>query len=66
MIELYHAVTAANSMVAGVERLQPDIRNQLDAPHSRAWLRRMEPRPAAKAALAMPNKVPETLRTFGG
>lgn len=54
------------SIVAGVERLHPEILNKDDAPLTWKWFQRMEARPAVQAAQAMPNKVPETLRTFGG
>jgi glutathione S-transferase len=54
------------SMVAGVERLHPEILNKDDAPRSWQWLQNMEARPAVQEAKAMPNKVPETLRAFGG
>ena len=54
------------SMVAGVPRFFPELMNQQLAPRSVDWLQRMNARPAVKAALAMPNKVPEVLRTFGG
>ena len=53
------------SMVAGMPRLMPEHMNKDNAPRSLEWLARMDERPAVKAALAMPNKVPETLRTFG-
>jgi glutathione S-transferase len=53
------------SIVAGVPRLFNDIMNERSTPRSCEWLRRMNERPAVKAALAMPNKVPEVLRTFG-
>jgi len=53
------------SMVAGMPRLMPEHMNENNAPRSLEWLARMDERPAVKAALAMPNKVPETLRTFG-
>lgn len=53
------------SMVAGVPRLMPEHMNEKDTPRACEWLHRMDERPAVKAALAMPNKVPETLRTFG-
>jgi glutathione S-transferase len=53
-------------MVAGVARLMTDLMNEQVAPRSMEWLARMSERPAVKAALAMPNKVPEVLRTFGG
>jgi len=53
------------SMVAGIPRLMPELMNEKNAPRGLDWLARMEARPAVKAALAMPNKVPETLRAFG-
>jgi len=53
------------SMVAGMPRLMPEHMNEKNAPRSLDWLARMDERPAVKAALAMPNKVPETLRAFG-
>ena len=54
------------SMVAGVERLHPEIFNEKLTPRLWDWLRRMGERPAVQAAQAMPNRVPETLRAFGG
>jgi glutathione S-transferase len=54
------------SMVAGVPRFFPELMNEQLTPRSVEWLARMNERPAVKAALAMPNKVPEVLRTFGG
>jgi hypothetical protein len=39
--------------------------NENNAPRALEWLARMDERPAVKAALAMPNQVPETLRAFG-
>jgi glutathione S-transferase len=54
------------SMVAGVPRFFPELMNEQLTPRAADWLARMNERPAVKAALAMPNKVPETLRTFGG
>ena len=53
------------SMVAGVPRFFPALMNEADTPRSVAWLAAMNERPAVKAALAMPNKVPEVLRTLG-
>jgi glutathione S-transferase len=53
------------SMVSGVERLHPEILSDKKTPLTRAWLERMRARPGVQAALAMPNKVPETLRAFG-
>jgi len=54
------------SMVAGVPRFFPELMNEKLTPRSVQWLARMNERPAVQAALAMPNKVPEVLRTFGG
>jgi hypothetical protein len=34
-------------------------------PRASEWLEEMNERPAVKAALAMPNRVPEVLRAFG-
>jgi glutathione S-transferase len=51
------------SIVAGVPRFFPELMK--DAPRCVAWLAVMNERPAVKAALAMPNKVPEVLRSFG-
>lgn len=53
------------SAVAAIPRLCPEIMNAKDTPRSMEWLARMNERPAVKAALAMPNLVPETLRAFG-
>lgn len=53
------------SIVAGVPRFFPELMNPKLTPRAVAWLERMNERPAVKAALAMPNKVPEVLRTFG-
>lgn len=49
------------SMVAGVPRFFPEFMRARTA----EWLAEMNARPAVQAALAMPNKVPETLRAFG-
>jgi glutathione S-transferase len=54
------------TMIAGVARFFPDLMNEKSSPHAVGWLKRLNERPAVKAALAMPNKVPEVLRTFGG
>jgi glutathione S-transferase len=51
------------SIVAGVPRFFPELMQ--GAPRCVAWLAVMSERPAVKAALAMPNKVPEVLRSFG-
>ena len=54
------------SMVAAVPRMFPEIMNPQAMPLASAWLDTMNARPAVQAALSMPNKVPEVLRTFGG
>ena len=54
------------SMVAGVPRMFPEIMSPQTAPLACAWLDAMNARAAVQAALSMPNKVPEVLRTFGG
>lgn len=54
------------SMIAGVERLHPEILTNEKAARTRDWLRKMEARPAVREALAMPNKVPETLQAVAG
>lgn len=53
------------SMVAGLPRMMPNLLNLDTGPHVLDWLNRMNARPAVQEALAMPNKVPETLRAFG-
>jgi glutathione S-transferase len=52
-------------MVASAPRMTPDLVNPADTPRILAWLDKMNDRPAVQKALAMPNKVPEMLRTFG-
>ena len=52
------------SMVAGVPRMFSDIMNSGATPRACAWLDAMNARPAVQAALAMPNKVPQFLRTL--
>jgi glutathione S-transferase len=52
------------SMVASVPRLFPECMNDKLTPRCVEWLQRMNARPAVQAALTMPNKVPEVLRTF--
>jgi glutathione S-transferase len=51
-------------MVAGVGRFFTEFMNGRMSPRSVEWLAAMNERPAVKAALAMPNKVPDVLRTF--
>ncbi len=54
------------SMIAGVDRLHPEILNMENAPHCWKWLQKMQRRTAVQEAMEMPNKIPETLRTLGG
>ena len=49
------------TMVAGVPRFFPEFMK----PRTTEWLEEMHQRPAVKAALAMPNKVPEVLHAVG-
>jgi len=53
------------SMATGVPRFFPEFMNPQLTPRSCEWLTAMNTRPAVQAALAMPNKVPEVLRSFG-
>ena len=55
----------AYTFVAALPRMVPEVANDGSLPRLMDWLARMDARPAVKAALAMPNKVPELLRTFG-
>ena len=52
-------------MVPGLPRLAPDLVNEIKTPGIMRWLAAMNARPAVQRALAMPNKVPETLRALG-
>ncbi len=54
------------SMIAGVDRLHPEIFNKDNAPQTWDWLQRMQDRPAVQEAMEMQNKVPETLRAIRG
>ena len=54
------------AFAAMLERLGPEIMSSDRAPRTVDWLRRMEARPAVQAALAMPNKVAETLQAVAG
>jgi glutathione S-transferase len=55
----------AYTLAAALPRMVPDAANDKTAPKLMQWLARMNERPAVRAALAMPNKVPQRLRTFG-
>lgn len=57
-VNLYSAVSSAR-------RMFPEFVENGKAPALETWFAKMDQRPAVKAALAMPNLVPETLRTFG-
>ena len=54
------------SMIAGVERLHPEILSSEAAPRTREWLEKMQERPAVQEAMGMPNKVAETLQAIAG
>jgi glutathione S-transferase len=54
------------SMIAGVDRLHPEILSQDAAPRTREWLEKMQERPAVQEAMGMPNKVAETLQAMAG
>ncbi len=49
----------------GTQFMFPDLVNEATVPGFIRWWREIAERPGTKAALAMPNKVPEKLRTFG-
>ena len=53
------------SIVDGASRICPEHVNEKGTPRSVAWLAKRTARPAVQAAMAMPNLVPETFRTFG-
>lgn len=63
-----YSLADANSfpMIAGVDRLHPEIMSGDAAPRTRDWLDRMQERPAVRESLAMPNKVAETLQAVAG
>ena len=54
----------AYTLAASLPGLVPAEASRDAAPRLAEWLERMDARPGVKAALAMPNKVPESLRTF--
>ncbi len=56
---------ASYCVVPGLPRLAPDLVNEIKTPGIMRWLAAMNARPAVQRALAMPNKVPETLRALG-
>jgi glutathione S-transferase len=56
---------AGYCVAPGLARLAPDLVNEQTTPKLLSWLRAMNERPAVRAALAMPNKVPETLQALG-
>jgi glutathione S-transferase len=56
---------ATYCVVPGLPRLAPELMNETITPGVVRWLRAMNERPAVQAALAMPNKVPETLKALG-
>lgn len=56
---------ASYCVVPGLPRLAPEAVNRQATPRIMDWLDAMNERPAVKAALEMPNKVPETLAALG-
>lgn len=54
----------AYTLAATLPEMVPAAANASATPRLIDWLSRMDARPAVQAALAMPNKVPERLRTF--
>jgi len=56
---------ASYCVVPGLPRLAPDLVNKGRTPRIVAWLAAMNARPAVQAALAMPNRVGETLAALG-
>jgi glutathione S-transferase len=56
---------ASYCVVPGLPRLAPEAVNAQATPRIIEWLGAMNERPAVQAALAMPNKVPETLAALG-
>lgn len=54
----------AYTLAAALPSRVPDAATPGSKPRLHAWLGRMNARPAVRAALAMPNKVPAELRTF--
>lgn len=56
---------ASYCVAPGLQRLAPHLVSERTTPRLWAWLGAMNERPAVRAALAMPNKVPETLRALG-
>jgi len=56
---------ASFSVVPGLQRLAHGVLGQQSTPGILRWLDAMNRRPAVQSALAMPNKVPETLAALG-
>lgn len=56
---------ATYCVAPALPRLIPDVVNPEATPRILEWLKAMNARPAVQKALAMPNKVPETLREAG-
>jgi glutathione S-transferase len=56
---------ATYCVAPGLPRLAPELMNEVATPRIVQWLSAMNERPAVRAALAMPNKVPLTLRQLG-
>jgi len=56
---------ATYCVAPALPRLMPDLVNPASTPRILEWLEAMNARPAVQKALAMPNKVPETLSEAG-
>jgi glutathione S-transferase len=56
---------ASYCVVPALPRLAPELVNPTKTPRIIEWLDAMNARPAVQRALAMPNKVPETLKLLG-
>jgi glutathione S-transferase len=56
---------ASYCVVPGLSRLAPEVVNPIITPRIVEWLAAMNVRPAVQAAVAMPNKVGETLAALG-
>lgn len=56
---------ATYCVAPALPRLMPELVNPDSSPRIVEWLGEMNSRPAVQRALAMPNKVPETLREAG-
>jgi len=56
---------ASYCVIPSLPRLTPDLMSDLTTPRICAWLRAATQRAGVRAALAMPNRIPETLSALG-